>query len=406
MTLASTHIKSENKPRLIFIDFARSIAIILMIEGHFTGSALSKDYQNDSYLLYTIWHNIHGLTSPLFFTITGVIFVYLLSADNSASFFKNERVKKGFRRVLELIFWGYFIQLNLWSISKSIYYGSKFSLDWFYSFHVLQSIGIGIFFLLLIYGVFKWIKKGSLYWYYLIGGIAMFICYGYMRHYIQMDELEISNALKNGRTLSPHYFPHKFPSFIQNMFYGKFSSFTFLRYSIYVILGGMLGSIIRIFEHKTKEWWFGTIFLAAGIIISNCIQPLLRILDGLLIGDALSSGKFFVLTSFDFIRFGQVVSILGLLMLMVKFFTIKAKLFLKLGQNTLPIYVVHVIILYGGILGVGLNPLLFNENLNPWMAAGISATAILLFTIMVAYIEIIKGKYSAFIRLITFKNKK
>ena len=168
----------------------------------------------------------------------------------------------------------------------------------------------------------------------------------------------------------------------------------------------MLGSIIRIFEHKTKEWWFGTIFLAAGIIISNCIQPLLRILDGLLIGDALSSGKFFVLTSFDFIRFGQVVSILGLLMLMVKFFTIKAKLFLKLGQNTLPIYVVHVIILYGGILGVGLNPLLFNENLNPWMAAGISATAILLFTIMVAYIEIIKEKYSAFIRLITFKNKK
>ena len=402
-----------------------------MIEGHFTGSALSKVYRNDSYLLYNIWQYIHGLTSPLFFTITGVIFVYLLSANNSASFFKNERVKKGFRRVLELIFWGYFIQLNLWSISKSIYYGiklsvegyfaeklnlwsipnsiyygTKFSLDWFYAFHVLQSIGFGIFFLLIIYGIFKWIKKGSLYWYYLIGGIAMFICYGYMRHYIQMDELEISNALKNGKTLHPHYFPHKFPSFIQNMFYGKFSSFTFLRYSIYVILGGMLGSIIRVFEHKTKEWWFGTIFLAAGIIVSNCVQPLLRILDGLLIGDALSSGKFFVLTSFDFIRFGQVVSILGLLMLMVKFFTIKAKLFLKLGQNTLPIYVVHVIILYGGILGVGLNPLLFNENLNPWMAAGISATAILLFTIMVAYIEIIKEKYSAFIRLITFKNKK
>ena len=150
MTFDSNHIKSENKPRLIFIDLARSIAIILMIEGHFTGAALSIEYQNADYLLYTVWHAIHGLTSPLFFTITGVIFVYLLSADNSVSFFQNDRVKKGFRRVLQLIFWGYFIQLDLWGITKSIYYGSKFYLDWFYAFHVLQSLGFGIFFLLLI----------------------------------------------------------------------------------------------------------------------------------------------------------------------------------------------------------------------------------------------------------------
>jgi len=368
-----------------------------MIEGHFTGSALSKAYQNDSYLLYTIWHNIHGLTSPLFFTITGVIFVYLLSADNSISFFKNERVKKGFIRVLELIFWGYFIQLNLWSISKSIYYGSKFSLDWFYAFHVLQSIGFGIFFLLIIYGIFKWIKKGSLYWYYLIGGIAMFICYGYMRHYIQMDELEISNALKNGRTLSPHYFPHNFPRLIQNMFYGKYSDFTFLKYSIYVILGGMLGSIIRIYESKIKEWWFGTLFLVSGLIISSFIQSILRT-----IGLELNS----TINSYNLVIFGYIVSLLGLLMLMFNFFNIKAKLFLKLGQNTLPIYVVHVIILYGGIFGFGLKPLLFDENLNPWIAAGISATAILFFTLMVANIEYFKEKYSAFILLFTFKNKK
>ena len=397
MALNSNQNKLEKKPRLIFIDFARSIAIILMMEGHFTGAALSQEFRNDSYLLYTIWHYIHGLTSPLFFTITGVIFVYLLSANNSLSFFKNDRVKKGFRRVLELIFWGYFIQLNLWSISKSIYYGSKLSLDWFYAFHVLQSIGFGIFFLLLIYGVFKWIKKGSLYWYYLIGAIIMLIGYGYLRNYIQMDELAISNALKNGKTLYPKYFPSNSPSFIQNMFYGKYSDFTFLRYSIYVILGGMLGSIIRIYEHKIKEWWFGTLFFVSGLIISCFIQSILST-----IGVELNS----TINSYNLVIFGYIVSLLGLLMLMFNFFNIKAKLFLKLGQNTLPIYVVHVIILYGGIFGFGLKPLLFDENLNPWIAAGISATAILFFTLMVANIEYFKEKYSAFILLFTFKNKK
>lgn len=371
------------------------------MEGHFTGAALSQEFRNDSYLLYTIWHYIHGLTSPLFFTITGVIFVYLLSANNSLSFFKNERVKKGFKRVLELIFWGYFIQLNLWSISNSIYYGSKLSLDWFYAFHVLQSIGFGIFFLLLIYGVFKFIKKGSLYWYYLIGAVIMLIGYGYLKNYIQMDELAISNALKNGKTLRPHYFPHNSPSFIQNMFYGKYSDFTFLRYSVYVILGGMLGSIIRIYEHKIKEWWFGTLFFISGLIISSYIQLIFRYLE-----IKLGFPKFVLLNSYHFVVFGFIVSLLGLLMLVDNFFNIKAKLFLKLGQNTLPIYVVHVIILYGGIFGIGLKPLLFDENLNPWISAGISATVILLFTLMVAYIDIFKKKYSAFIRLITFKNIK
>ena len=141
---------------------------------------------------------------------------------------------------------------------------------------MLQSIGFGIFFLLLIYGVFKWIKKGSLYWYYFLGAIIMLIGYGYLRNYIQMDELAISNALKNGKTLYPKYFPSNSPSFIQNMFYGKYSDFTFLRYSIYVILGGMLGSIIRIYEHKIKEWWFGTLFFVSGLIISCFIQSILR----------------------------------------------------------------------------------------------------------------------------------
>ena len=212
-----------------------------------------------------------------------------------------------------------------------------------------------------------------------------------------MDELAISNALKNGKTLYPKYFPSNSPSFIQNMFYGKYSDFTFLRYSIYVILGGMLGSIIRIYEHKIKEWWFGTLFFVSGLIISCFIQSILST-----IGVELNS----TINSYNLVIFGYIVSLLGLLMLMFNFFNIKAKLFLKLGQNTLPIYVVHVIILYGGIFGFGLKPLLFDENLNPWIAAGISATAILFFTLMVANIEYFKEKYSAFILLFTFKNKK
>ena len=102
------------KPRLQFIDMARSFAILLMLEGHFTGAALANQYRNEDYILYNIWHNLHGLTSPLFFTVTGLVFVYLLTGTNSVEpFFQNSRVKKGFNRVSMLLFWGYIIQLSL-----------------------------------------------------------------------------------------------------------------------------------------------------------------------------------------------------------------------------------------------------------------------------------------------------
>lgn len=392
----------EKRPRLKFIDMSRSLAILLMLEGHFTGAALANEYRKDDYLLYKIWHNIHGLTSPLFFTVTGVIFVYLLSVNNTLPYFHNSRVKKGFKRVLELLFWGYFIQLSLWSIIQSFYYGSKFHLEWFYAFHVLQSIGIGIFFLLVIYGLFKWINKGALHWYYLVSGLLLFVGYSSMKNYIQLDEQAIAEGLQKG----PKYFPHNAPAFIQNMFYGKFSDFSFLRYSGYTILGGMLGSIIRTYENKTKEWWFGTTFFVAGIIISIFIQPIFRNIDNFTEWIGITEKGFYELNATAFIRYGQVVSVLGIFMLIDKYVDVKAKLYLKLGQNTLPIYVVHVIILYGGIFGIGLKPLVFDENLGPWIAAGISAIAILFFTLMVHYIEILEDKYETFIRLITFKKKK
>ena len=373
-----------------------------MIEGHFTGAALSNDYRKEEYLLFKLWHIIHGVTAPLFFTVTGVIFIYLLSVDNSIPYFKNIRVKKGFKRVLELLFWGYFIQLNLWVIGKSIYYWSKLHLDWFFAFHVLQAIGVGLFFLLIVYGIFKWINKGSLHWYYLICSLLLFICYSYLKNYILMDE----QAITNGIQTRPNYLPQNAPSFIQNMFYGKYSDFSFIRYSGYTLLGGMLGSLIRTYENKTKEFWFGMLFIVGGIFIILFIQPFFYQVDNFTEWIGLTQKGLYVLNANAFVRFGAVVSIIGVFILVDKYCDIKLKLFLKLGQNTLSIYIVHVIILYGGIFGFGLKPLFFDENLGPWTAAGISVIAILFFTLMVHYIDILEDKYVSFLRLITFKKKK
>lgn len=112
-----------------FIDMARSVAIILMLEGHCTG-ALADQYRNKEYLGYAIWGQIHGWTSVLFFTVSGVIFTYLLSAHNEFAYWKNVRVRKGYKRVLQLLFWGYLIQINLKALYYTIFHGSIYDADW------------------------------------------------------------------------------------------------------------------------------------------------------------------------------------------------------------------------------------------------------------------------------------
>jgi hypothetical protein len=383
-------VKNETKvSRLKFIDLARSIAILLMLEGHFTGAALSREYRKDEYILYNIWHNIHGLTSPLFFTVTGVIFVYLLTANNSLSFFKNIRVKKGFRRVLTLIFWGYFIQLSLWSISQSIYYGSEFHFDWLAAFHVLQSIGVGLFLVLITYGLYKFFQKGPVYLYYFITALIVFYFYAQLKFHINLDEELIANGLRQKK----QFLPENAPSFIQNMFYGQYSDFNILRYAGYTLMGGMIGSFIRVFETKTREWWFGTLFIITGVLLSAFIQPILHSIDRLIENIGWSKDSIWELDATNFIRLGQVISLLGILMLVDAYFKIKSGLFLKIGQNTLPIYIVHVIILYGGIFGIGLKPYAFDETLGPIASFAISITAISCFFILVKYIEPLEKMY-------------
>jgi hypothetical protein len=391
--------KKSAKPRLYFIDFARSIAIIMMLEGHFTGAALANQYRDGSNWLYALWHNLHGLTSPLFFTTSGLIFVYLLTGTKADQrYFENERVRKGFKRVLELLFWGYTIQLSFHTIGKDIYYGSEWHLDWVYAFHVLQSIGVGIFLLLALFGMKKIIKVGAMHWYYLLSALVILIAYAYLKDYIQTDEASVAKGNP------PSYWPHAFPKFIQNMFYGPFSDFGILRYSSYVLLGGVIGSVVRTYEQHSKKAWFSISFILLGLCLNLFTQSVLHSIDGTIESIGLLKHSVLELDTTHFARFGQVLMVLGSLMFLDSRININFPRFLKMGQNTFPIYVIHVIILYGGIFGFGLVPYAFNRTLDPMSSAGVSVLAILFFFIMTQYIEPLSTLYNRI--LIGLKIKK
>jgi len=364
-----------------------------MLEGHFTGAALAAEYRTYDYTAYMIWHVIHGLTSPLFFTVSGIIFTYLLTKDKALSFRTNLRVKKGFRRVLQLLFWGYFIQFNARILIESLIQGEPYDLHWLYAFHVLQSIGFGILTLLLIYGLWSWMKRVPLALLYLIGAIVVFT----MNDYLMLHILEQQKLVADGVLSQPTFIPEHAPRFIQNMIYGQWSEFSFIRYGGYTLIGGVIGCLIRSYERYVFRWWFGLIFIMSAFVLLKYTHFILE--EGSQWAIQLGWTDRIIWLNNEPAIFGLaiILAFLGLLIYVNKFVKMPNNLFLRMGQNTFPIYVVHVIVLYEGLFGIGLSPYLLHQNFTPLQDVMGALAFIAFFFVMVKYIEPLERGYGRWI---------
>jgi len=339
------------KTRLYFIDIARSIAILLMLEGHFVDNALMDVYRDNNNDIYNAWLFVRGFTSPIFLTITGIVFTYLLIGNNHLEYFKNNRIKKGYKRVVELLFWGYLVQV--------------------YAFHVLQCIGIGILTILLLYGIYKAVKIIPLWVYFFFAGTIIFSSY-----------IVISSWPKE------YYWPESAPIFIQNMFHGKYSIFPILPRMGYTMYGAMIGVILYTYKSKVKEWSFILSVFLIGAFLYFFLKDLLLILDGFF------AHPIYHLYKVDWLYecLGMVLIILSILIALEKFIgEIKPNLFLKIGQNTLTIYILHMVLLYGSITGFGINRVI-HKNLTPWQILPATICFILFFVILIYYLDEIKLK--------------
>ena len=350
------------KIRLKFIDLARSIAILLMLEGHFIDLTLDNSFRDLSYPAYATWLYIRGFTAPMFLTVTGIVFVYLMLVKRKEPFFRNDRIKKGFKRVVELIFWGYLLQ--------------------FYAFHVLQCISMGILMILLLFGLYKLIRVVPLWIYYFIAGTAAFWLYLFM---VQLPK--------------DMPWPENAPFFLQNMFHGPMSRavFPIIPWMGFTMYGAMIGALLHDLRDHVKSWTFILSFGAIGAFLFFFAKKLLVMLDMSVYG----SHHLFYSLDWLYERLGMVLMILGVLQIIEKLVKdIPQSLFLKIGQNTLTIYVMHMMLLYGSVIRVGVNDF-FNRDevynpgaaaLTPWQAV-IGAICFISFHVLVIrYIEWITAK--------------
>jgi len=139
--------------RLFFIDAMRAWAILMMLQGHFIDGLLDTIYRDMSSSVYSTWLYFRGITAPVFFTVSGFIFTYLLVRGDLKGI-ENPRVKKGIRRGLQLLVIGYLLRLNIWGLFMGKIYDS------FYLVDVLHCIGLSILTIIGLYVITSKTKSG------------------------------------------------------------------------------------------------------------------------------------------------------------------------------------------------------------------------------------------------------
>lgn len=389
--------------RLEYIDIIRSVAIIMMLEGHFMTLSLQPIFRNVENPIYAFWKFSRGITAPLFLSISGLIFTYLL-LNNKTQGWHNPRVQKGFKRIGTLILLGYLLQFNL---STFFFGGRPLFTSLTEIFHVLQCIGTSLFMLIGVYLL-------RTYWIKIPLGILLLI--------LGLFVMIISPTLYETNYAN-------IPRFIENILIVSknisinTSVFPLFPWCGYVFLGGTLGALIVKIKDFAHHFMFPIALIIAGLTFKYITYLILGFIQILPFFITLKPFQY----QYEPVRFCQVLVFIGMIILIHKIIiSIKEKIhfqmskthsyillgfsfalgcyfftqylqtvyqniiayvfffvpiiitvwkltgwnyrtFLKIGQNTLSVYVLHVIILYRGLFGFKFGSY-FKDHLNPFFS--------------------------------------
>ncbi len=326
---------TADQKRLYFIDAMRAWAILMMLQGHFIDGLLDPGFRDAANPAYATWLYFRGVTAPVFFTVSGFIFTYLLlRAPRQGK--DNPRLSKGLKRGLQLLLIGYLLRTNLFGLLQGSLYPAFFLVD------VLHCIGLSLVAVVGLYRLSHRIRPGIFGPLLLATGLLLFL---FEPVYKSWDYGWMPGALAN-------YFTR-----------ANGSVFTLTPWMGYTLLGGALAVLFRRYREDRRLYLKAiAASLAAGFLLIRYASPFFDWVEkttGIpLFGKIVSN-------NYLFMRLGDVLLVFAVFMLLRGL--MKSPIFLKIGQNTLSVYVIHFVLLYGSFTGIGLYHY-FHHSLGPLQA--------------------------------------
>ena len=314
--------EAQPHKRIVFLDLMRFLALVMMIQGHTIYALIDREtwFHRDNWF-FPGWEWLRGYTAPVFLIVAGTVFTYLLFQEGKP------RIRKGIKRALVLLFFGYFLRFPFEVFVEEISpqrVSSALAVD------VLHLIGVGLLQLCLLY----WMSKGKL------GSMSFWL-------------LLTSTLILVFFPIAHNYdWANIFPEFLAAYLYsGTGSLFPLIPWLVYLLAGGMLGAWLSKVYGSLGSGPLGTNKAGIRLLGTGIFFVLLAELGDWVEIRAFGASYFWESSpNLVFHRLGMVLLIMGLVFFLSRRVPRVPYGVKILSKNTLWIYIAHLILLYNVLL--------------------------------------------------------
>jgi len=350
----SVFLSKTNIKRILAIDLMRAFAVFMMVQGHTVHSLLNVSSINTNSFVFQTWLFFRAFTAPLFIFSSGLVFSYLLF-QKKFDFKANSRISKGINRGITLILIGYLLRFPTIKIFNLSYTSHSQWLT-FFTVDALHLIGVGLLLIILIAYLSAKIR------------INPIISFAILTIIVFLVSPFISKIGWNNsdNILIASYFTSKFGSI-----------FPLFPYLEFIFFGAIFGIIIA----QNRELITKKKILFALFLVGSILFYFSHLVDYVYLDSFLRFGAILILFSV----FGFIGSHRNSLPRIVESFS----------KNSLWIYIIHLIILYGSPTSIGLTHIV--GNLSAELTIFLAVFMVILMAIISLGIDKLRvGKFNYF----------
>lgn len=340
----------KEKVRYISADLLRGLVIIIMIEVHVFNTFLIPELRQTGW--FTVLNFINGLVAPSFLFVSG--FAFQVSSGSKLDEMRKfgKAFWKKIARIFQIIIIGYALHLPFFSLSKIINESTPQLIENFLAVDVLQCIGVGLLFLFLTRLL---IKSDKNYNYFLIASLVTVTFISPL-----FWQIEFAN-----------YVPLFAANYFNRLHGSLFPIFPWLNF---LLAGAIFAKYFVDARDRNEEEKFINLSAITGLVV---------LVSGHIFYSGLFSKTFTLILPnpiFFLQRLGYIFVLFFLCWIVDKKTNIKNSFIMDASRESLLVYWLHLIVIFGAFWGGKSLALVIGTTLNTFEAIGVT---ILLITIMI-----------------------
>jgi len=312
--------------RIQVIDLMRGIAVIVMVMGHSIDAVLNMDVRSTE--LFRLYDAVRGFTAPMFLFVSGLTFA-IATEKRWAEFLTLTRpLLRRMLKILLVLAIGYALHFPFFSFTKLVNEAGPLEMEQFFQVDVLHCVAGSLLFLHLLVVLTRTPRRFAITTLALATGIVITAPF--------IWNMDLASALS----------PVVAPYFNQK----QMSIFPLFPYAAFLLVGAVVGHFFLAATKTDRARAFFAGILCLGVTAGVC---------GLLfdpIPVSLYPPHDFWKTSPNFflIRLGIVMVVTAGVYFLRRVPSLVGRLLAVLGQASLFVYVVHLIVVYGSAANDGL----------------------------------------------------